>query len=159
MAEQHASNSRVATVASGMFISRITSDDDKRPSRYDLRKITEIEGFIPDTWVLDKKYEGVSLQGSILIVGPRVSYTIGVYVSNKDYAKRNGIEATEILITTTILSFYKKIKEYQTLVDSDPDFFRKIGTSMEITAGDYDKNSGLIPFPDLKVRNRKKIDK
>lgn len=155
MAEQHASNSRVATVATGMFISRITSDDDKRTSRYDLRKITEIEGFIPDTWVLDKGYEGVSLQGSILIVGPRVSYTIGVYVSNKGYAEKNGIEATEILITTTILSFYKKIKEYQTLVDSDPDFFRKIGTSMEIAAGDYDKNSGLIPFPDLKVRNRR----
>ena len=85
MAEQHASNrvETVVTVATGMFISRITSDDDKRTSRYDLRKITEIEGFIPDTWVLDKEYEGVSLQGSILIVGPRVSYTIGVYVSNK----------------------------------------------------------------------------
>ena len=112
MAEQHASNSRastVATVATGMFISRITSDDDKRTSRYDLRKITEIEGFIPDTWVLDKEYEGVSLQGSILIVGPRVSYTIGVYVSNKGYAEKNGIEATEILITTTILSFYNII--------------------------------------------------
>lgn len=149
MAEQHASN-RVATVASGMFISRITSDDE-RISRYDLRKITEIEGFIPDTWVLDKGYEGVSLQGSILIVESRVSYTIGVYVSNKGYAEK----ATEILITTTILSFYNKIKEYQTLVDSDPKFFQKIGKSMEITAGDYDKNSGLIPFPDLKVRNRR----
>jgi hypothetical protein len=154
MAEQ-AANSRVATVASGMFISRITSDDDKRSSKYDLRKVTDIEGFIPDTWVLDGKYEGVSLQGSILIVGSRVSYTIGVYVSNKGYAEKNGIEATEILITTTILSFYNKIKEYQTLVNSDPDFFRKIGTSMEIAAGDYDKNSGLIPFPDLKVRNRR----
>ena len=50
-----------STVASGMFISRITSYDNKETS-YDLEKVVDIQGLVVDSWELDGEYPGVSIK-------------------------------------------------------------------------------------------------
>jgi hypothetical protein len=158
MAEQ--SVNRVATVASGMFISRITSaDDSDRQTSYDLNKVTDIEGFVADTWKLVGDFGGVEIRGSILIVSSKVGGTLTVSASNEKYVKEqdalgNKVDTIEVILTTKIFSFYFKIQEYKDLVKNDENFFTNIGRSMSISAGD--KVSGdFNPGIDLPPRPRK----
>jgi len=148
-------NNSVATVASGMFISRINSDDDRRTS-YELNKVTDIEGFVADTWSLVEDLGGVQIggkNGEILIVDPKVSGILRVSASNEEYAKKMGIEATEVILTTKIFSFFFKVKEYKEL-SKGINFSTNIGISMLISAGD--KVSGdFNPGIDLPPRPRK----
>jgi hypothetical protein len=116
------------TISSGIFISRITSDDNKTKS-YDLSKVTEIEGFVVDSWRLDAEYEGVSIdKNGFLSVDKGVSYTIGVSASNIS-------SGSEILLTTKIFSFSAKIQYYRNLSERDEQFFNNIYASMLNVAG------------------------
>ena len=169
MAEQ-AANSRVATVASGMFISRITSEDTRRTS-YDIHKVTDIEGFVVDTWSLIGEYgDGVSLVTNdklgktFLVVGPKVSGIIRISASNEKYVKKQQelgykIDVTEVILTTTIFSFYYKIKAYKELVKSDDSFFIKIGRSMDKSTADRNLGDFIsdIGFP-IEAKSKKLND-
>jgi len=147
-------NNSVATVASGMFISRINSDDDRRTS-YELNKVTDIEGFVADTWGLVEDLGGVQIQkgknGPILTIEPKVGGILRVSASNEEYAKKMGIEATEVILTTKIFSFFFKVKEYKEL-SKGINFSTNIGRSMLISAGDFPKI--LIPGIDLPIKKR-----
>lgn len=136
-----------STVASGMFISRITSDDNKETS-YDLEKVVDIQGLVVDSWELDGEYPGVSIKNEkkwMLVVGKGVSGQIGVIASNKP-------TRTQILISTNIFSFSTKISDYKKVVEADGNFFKNIGISMATSAGDeIPKEVGLIQFRQSKV--------
>lgn len=154
------------TVVSGMFISRITSDDDRQTS-YNLNTVTDIEGFVVDTWSLVEDLGGVQIDGSSLIVNSKVGGSIRVSASNEKYVKEqqeigNVVELTEVILTTKIFSFYFKIKEYKDLVKNDKNFFTNIARSMSISAGDRvsgDFNPGidLPPRPRKSTKSLKKF--
>ena len=145
------------TVVSGMFISRITSDDDRRTS-YNLNTVTDIEGFVVDTWSLVEDLGGVQIDGSSLIVNSKVGGSIRVSASNEKYVKKqqeigNVVELTEVILTTKIFSFFFKVKEYKNLVRDNDKFFTNIGKAMSIVAGD--SSSGrLFPGIDLPIKKR-----
>lgn len=137
-----------STVASGMFISRITSDDNKETS-YDLEKVVDIQGLVVDSWELDGEYPGVSIRNLknlwLLFISNGVSGQIGVIASNKP-------TRTQILISTNIFSFSTKISDYKKVVEADGNFFKNIGISMATSAGDeIPKEVGLIQFRQSKV--------
>jgi hypothetical protein len=145
------------TVVSGMFISRITSDDDRQTS-YNLNTVTDIEGFVVDTWSLVEDLGGVQIDGSSLIVNSKVGGSIRVSASNEKYVKKqqeigNVVELTEVILTTKIFSFFFKVKEYKNLVRDNAKFFTNIGKAMSIVAGD--SSSGrLFPGIDLPIKKR-----
>ena len=145
------------TVVSGMFISRITSDDDRRTS-YNLNTVTDIEGFVVDTWSLVEDLGGVQIDGSSLIVNSKVGGSIRVSASNEKYVKKqqeigNVVKLTEVILTTKIFSFFFKVKEYKNLVRDNDKFFTNIGKAMSIVAGD--SSSGrLFPGIDLPIKKR-----
>jgi hypothetical protein len=144
------------TVVSGMFISRITSDDDRQTS-YNLNTVTDIEGFVVDTWSLVEDLGGVQIDGSSLIVNSKVGGSIRVSASNEKYVKQqeeigNVVELTEVILTTKIFSFFFKVKEYKNLVRDNAKFFTNIGKAMSIVAGD--SSSGRFPGIDLPIKKR-----
>jgi hypothetical protein len=145
------------TVVSGMFISRITSDDDRQTS-YNLNTVTDIEGFVVDTWSLVEDLGGVQIDGSSLIVNSKVGGSIRVSASNEKYVKKqqeigNVVELIEVILTTKIFSFFFKVKEYKNLVRDNAKFFTNIGKAMSIVAGD--SSSGrLFPGIDLPIKKR-----
>jgi hypothetical protein len=154
MAEQP--NNSVTTV-SGMFISRITSDDDRQTS-YNLNTVTDIEGFVVDTWSLVEDLGGVQIDGSSLIVNPKVGGSIRVSASNEKYVKKqqeigNKVDLIEVILTTKIFSFFFKVKEYKNLVRDDAKFFTNIGKSMSIFTGDTIQKD-LFPGIDLPIKKR-----
>jgi hypothetical protein len=122
------------TVVSGMYISRITSDDDRTKS-YDLSKVTYIDGLIVDTWELDKSYEGVSIENKdgsnkwFLNISSKISNTIGVIASNRE-------SGVSILLSTNIFSFNRKVEKYKQLVEEDDGFFINVYRSMVKLSGE-----------------------
>jgi len=140
------------TVASGMFTSRITSDD-KITTRYDLNKVTDIQGLEVDSWELESEYDGVFIELDdkskkyFLVVysgsygymnggyGYNIPESINVLASNKLAAEEENIEATVITLTTNIFSFGRKIQDFVDIVNADEQFFINIGRSMIKVSG------------------------